>query len=571
VTTTSSDPEDRARWDRVLPGLDRLRRYERPWLRSDVVAGVTVAAYLVPQCMAYGELAGLPPVVGLWAILAPLALYAFLGSSRQLSVGPESTTAILTAVAVAPLAAGDAITYASLAAALAVMVGLFCVIGFVLRIGFLADLLSKPILVGYMSGVALIMISGQLDTVTGADAGGDSFVEEVRSFLGDLDGIQWPTLALSASVLAFLFLVQHFFPRLPGPLLAVLLSTVVVAAFGLEADGIEVVGAIPPGLPSPQVPDVSWGQVASLLGPAVGIAIVGYTDNVLTARAFAARNDYEIDANQELLALGASNVGTGFLQGFPVSSSGSRTALADNLGSKSQVSMLVALAGVVAVILYLGPLLESFPSAALGAIVVYAATKLVDVPEFVRLARFRTSELILAVATLVGVLAVDILYGVLIAVALSAADLFRRVARPHDAIQARVPGLAGMHDIDDFPEASTIPGLIIYRYDAPLFFANAQDFRARAMGSVRKEASPVEWFLVNTEAIVEIDITAADVLFQLHDELADRGVSMGLVRVKQDLRAELERAGIVALVGEDMIFPTLPTAALAFEQHRRGA
>jgi SulP family sulfate permease len=571
VTTTSSDPEDRARWDRVLPGLDRLRRYERPWLRSDVVAGVTVAAYLVPQCMAYGELAGLPPVVGLWAILAPLALYAFLGSSRQLSVGPESTTASLTAVAVAPLAAGDAITYASLAAALAVMVGLFCVIGFVLRIGFLADLLSKPILVGYMSGVALIMISGQLDTVTGADAGGDSFVEEVRSFLGDLDGIQWPTLALSASVLAFLFLVQHFFPRLPGPLLAVLLSTVVVAAFGLEADGIEVVGAIPPGLPSPQVPDVSWGQVASLLGPAVGIAIVGYTDNVLTARAFAARNDYEIDANQELLALGASNVGTGFLQGFPVSSSGSRTALADNLGSKSQVSMLVALAGVVAVILYLGPLLESFPSAALGAIVVYAATKLVDVPEFVRLARFRTSELILAVATLVGVLAVDILYGVLIAVALSAADLFRRVARPHDAIQARVPGLAGMHDIDDFPEASTIPGLIIYRYDAPLFFANAQDFRARAMGSVRKEASPVEWFLVNTEAIVEIDITAADVLFQLHDELADRGVSMGLVRVKQDLRAELERAGIVALVGEDMIFPTLPTAALAFEQHRRGA
>lgn len=571
MTTTSSDPEDRARWDRVLPGLDRLRRYERPWLRSDVVAGVTVAAYLVPQCMAYGELAGLPPVVGLWAILAPLALYAFLGSSRQLSVGPESTTAILTAVAVAPLAAGDAITYASLAAALAVMVGLFCVIGFVLRIGFLADLLSKPILVGYMSGVALIMISGQLDTVTGADAGGDSFVEEVRSFLGDLDGIQWPTLALSASVLAFLFLVQHFFPRLPGPLLAVLLSTVVVAAFGLEADGIEVVGAIPPGLPSPQVPDVSWGQVASLLGPAVGIAIVGYTDNVLTARAFAARNDYEIDANQELLALGASNVGTGFLQGFPVSSSGSRTALADNLGSKSQVSMLVALAGVVAVILYLGPLLESFPSAALGAIVVYAATKLVDVPEFVRLARFRTSELILAVATLVGVLAVDILYGVLIAVALSAADLFRRVARPHDAIQARVPGLAGMHDIDDFPEASTIPGLIIYRYDAPLFFANAQDFRARAMGSVRREASPVEWFLVNTEAIVEIDITAADVLFQLHDELADRGVSMGLVRVKQDLRAELERAGIVALVGEDMIFPTLPTAALAFEQHRRGA
>ncbi len=554
-----------------MPGIDRLRHYQRPWLRGDVLAGITVAAYLVPQCMAYGELAGLPPIVGLWAIIAPLALYAVLGSSRQLSVGPESTTAIMTAVAIAPLAAGDASTYASLAAALAVMVGAICLIGFLFRIGFLADLLSKPILIGYMSGVALIMISGQLDKVTGADATGNNFFDEVRSFLGDLDGIDWPTLVLAVGVLVFLFASQHYFPKLPGPLLAVLLSTAVVALFNLDQHGIDVVGAIPPGLPRPQVPDVSLGELSSLLGPAVGIAIVGYTDNVLTARAFATRNGYEVDANQELLALGASNVGTGFLQGFPVSSSGSRTALGDSLGSKSQLSMLVALAGVVGVILFLGPLLENFPSAALGAIVIYAATKLIDIPEFVRLSKFRRSELLLAVATLFGVLAVDILYGVLIAVALSVADLFRRVARPHDAVQGQVPGLAGMHDVDDYPEASTVPGLVIYRYDAPLFFANAEDFRARALGALDVETAPVEWFVMNTEAIVEIDITAADVLVELHDELRRRGIRMGLVRVKQDLVAELERAGIVTLVGDDMIFPTLPTAVAAFEQRDRRA
>jgi high affinity sulfate transporter 1 len=532
-----------------------------------VLAGITVAAYLVPQCMAYGELAGLPPIVGLWAILAPLALYAVLGSSRQLSIGPESTTAIMTAVAIAPLAAGDPSTYAALAAALAIMVGVICIVGFALKIGFLADLLSKPILVGYMAGVALIMISGQLDKVTGAEVTGDHFVEEVQSFLGNLDDIDWPTLILAGSVLAFLFAVQRFFPKLPGPLLAVLVSTAVVAGFDLADNGIEIVGAIPPGLPTPQLPDVSWGQLTSLLGPAVGIAIVGYTDNVLTGRAFANRNGYEIDANQELLALGTANVGTGILQGFPISSSGSRTALGDNLGSKTQLSMLVALAGVVLVILFLGPLLENFPSAALGAIVIYAATKLIDVPEFVRLARFRRSELVLALATLAGVLVVDILYGVLIAVALSAADLFRRVARPHDAVQGHVPGLAGMHDVDDYPDASTVPGLVIYRYDAPLFFANAEDFRTRAMRSVDEESDRVEWFVVNTEAIVEIDITAADALVELHEELGRRGIRMGLVRVKQDLRVELDRAGIAQLVGDDMIFPTLPTAVAAFE-HR---
>jgi sulfate permease, SulP family len=567
VTATASTPDTPPGWARLLPGVDRLRHYQRPWLRGDVLAGVTVAAYLVPQCMAYGELAGLPPIVGLWAILAPLALYAVLGSSRQLSIGPESTTAIMTAVAIAPLAAGDPSTYAALAAALAIVVGLICIAGFGLKMGFLADLLSKPILVGYMAGVALIMISGQLDKVTGAEAGGDHFFEEVASFLGHLDGIDWSTLVLSTSVLVFLFVVQHFFPRIPGPLLAVLLSTAVVAGFDLVDNGIEVVGAIPPGLPAPQVPDVSWGQLTSLLGPAVGIAIVGYTDNVLTARAFANRNGYDIDANQELLALGTANVGTGFLQGFPISSSGSRTALGDNLGSKTQLSMLVALAGVVGVILFLGPLLENFPSAALGAIVIYAATKLIDVPEFIRLRRFRRSELVLALATLVGVLAVDILYGVLIAVGLSAADLFRRVARPHDAVQGQVPGLAGMHDIDDYPDASTIPGLMIYRYDAPLFFANAEDFRIRAVRSLDEETAPVEWFVVNTEAIVEIDITAADVLVELHEELTGRGIRMGLVRVKQDLRTELDRAGIIALVGDDMVFPTLPTAVAAFE-HR---
>ena len=559
---------------RLLPGVALLRRYERSWLRGDLLAGLTVAAYLVPQVMAYAELAGLPAVVGLWAILGPLLVYAVLGSSRQLSVGPESTTALMTAVAVGSIAGDDPGEHAALAAALALVVGAFCVIGWLGRLGFLADLLSKPVLVGYMAGIAGIMVISQLDKLTEIAGDEETILGELWYVLTHLQDAHGPTVVLAVAVLALLLVGSQRFPRLPIPLIGMVLAAAAVALFDLKDHGIGVVGDIPSGLPTPELPDVAGGDVAAMLLPAIGVAIVGYSDNVLTGRAFATRNRYPIDSNQELLALGAANVASGAMQGFPVSSSGSRTVIGDALGSRSQLYSLVALAVVLSTLLFLGPLLSTFPTAALGAIVVYAATRLVDVAEFTRLARFRRSELVLAGATTVGVLVLDVLYGVVLAIALSILDLLRRVARPHDGILGYAPGVPGMHDLDDYPDAKPVPGLVVYRYDSPLFFANVEDFKHRALTSLDSADEPVEWFLLNTEANVQVDITAIDALDELREKLSRRGVVFAMARVKQDLRDDLDAAGFVGRLGEDRIFLTLPTAVKAYadwyrERHGR--
>ena len=560
---TGSGTGTRDAW-RFVPGLHRLRRYERGWLRPDVLAGVAVAAYMLPQVMAYAVVAGLPPVVGLWAIGAGLIAYAVFGSSRQLSVGPESTTALMTAVVIAPLAAGDPSRYAVLAAALALVVGGLCLVARVARLGLLADLLSKPVLVGYMAGVAVLMIVSQLEKVTGVPVTGDSVLAEVASFAGGLDELHPATTLLAVGVLVLLLVVQRRYRRAPGPLIGIVVASAAVAALSLADRGVRLVGDIPGRLPAVDLPAVGVADLADMVGPALGVMIVGYVDNVLTARAFATRNGYRIDANQELLALGMSNLAAGVAQGFPVSSSGSRTVIGDALGSRSQLHSLVALASVVLAVLLLRPVLEAFPTAALGAIVVYAALRLIDIGEFRRFARFRLSELLLAVATLASVLAFGVLAGVLVAVGFSIAELLRRVARPHDGILGFVAGTAGMHDVDDYPEARLVPGLIVYRYDSPLFFANAENFRTRALAAVEAASTPAEWFLLNAESNVEVDLTALDALEELRAELARRGVVFAMARVKQDLLVALQAAGLVDRVGADRIYPTLPTAVQAY-------
>lgn len=548
---------------RFTPGIAVLRGYQRAWLRFDVLAGITVAAYLIPQCMAYAEIAGLPPVVGLWAILPPMVLYAIFGSSRQLSVGPESTTAIMTATAIAPLAITDPAEYAAMAAVLALIVGAVCVLGYIAKLGFLANLLSRPILIGYMAGVAGIMIVGQLGKVTGIDIEADGFFAEFAEVFRELDTANTATMALAGFVLALLFALQHFFPKLPGPLIAVLVSVLVVKGFDLTAEGVSVVGTIPAGLPRPAIPSFSWSDVQTLAPAAVGIALVGYSDNVLTARAFAGRQGGTVDANQELLALGTSNLGNGVMQGFPISSSGSRTVIGDSLGSKSQVYSLVAFASVILVILFLRPLLEDFPNAALGALVIFAAIKLIEVPEFRSLARFRRTELGIALATTAGVLLTDILIGVVIAIGLSVVDLLARIARPHDAVLGRVPQRAGWHDVEDWEGATTIDGLVIYRYDAPLFFANIDDFRESALAEL-DDFPDARWFLVQAEAIGRIDSTAADGLTQLVKEIHHRGLVFALAETKTDLHEQLDRAGLTALIGEEHLYATIDEAVTAF-------
>ena len=563
-----SEPHERVRrrW-LVVPALTGLRGYQRASLRGDLLAGITVAAFLVPQVMAYAQVAGVPPVAGLWASLPALVIYAALGSSRSLSMGPESTTALMTAVAIGPLAGGSPARYAELAASLALLVGVLSVCAGLARLGFIADLLSRPVLVGYLTGVGLIMIAGQLGRVTGVPVSGGTFAAELISFAKSIGAWRPATVALASAVLVLLFVVRWRWPHAPGPLLAILLATGAVAAFGLTSHGLNVVGPIPGRLPVPALPDLGWQELRELLLPAFSVMVVAFTDDVLTARSFAGRGE-RVRANREFVALGVANAGASVLRGFPVSSSATRTAIAVAAGSRSQVYSLAAAGSVLIILYFLRPVLARFPVAALGAIVIYAGIRLIDVTAFRRLLAFRRGELLIALAACAGVLVFNILYGVLLAVAVSVAELLVRVARPHDAVLGRVPGLAGMHDVDDYPGAQTVPGLVVYRYDAPLFFANAEDFRRRALAAAASQA-PVRWFVLNVEANVEVDFTALEAVEAVRAELVRAGTVFALARVKQDLLARLESFGLAERIGADRLFPTLPTAVEAYERWAR--
>ncbi len=544
--------------------------YRRGWLRGDVLAGVTVTAYLIPQVMAYAEVAGLPAVVGLWASIGALLAYALLGSSSQLSVGPESTTALLTAAALGGLATAGSPEYADLAAALCLVVAGLCLLGWFGRLAFLAELLSRPVLVGYMAGVAVIMVVSQLGKLTGIDVAADGFWPELAFIFSHLDAVHVPTLTLGLVTLVVMLAGSLVAPRAPMALIGMVGAAAAVALLDLGEQGITVIGTIPAGLPVPSLPHVSLDGVLSLVPAALGLAFVAYTDNILTGRAFARRRNERIDAKRELLALGAANVAAAVMQGFPVSSSGSRTAIGNAAGGRTQLTSLVTVATTVVAVLTLRPLLASFPNAALGAVVVYAALRLIDIAEFRRLASFRRTEFLLALATTLAVLVVGLLPGVLVAIGLSVLDLLGRVARPHDAIEGFVPDLAGMHDVDDYPGAKVVPGLMVYRYDSPLFFANTEDFRRRALAAVAGASEPVQWFLLNAEAIIDIDITAVDALEDVYQELSSRGIVFAVARMKLDLRSDLERTDLLGRIGEDHLFPTLPTAVEAFRLWQAG-
>lgn len=560
--------DGRARHDgRVTAGLAQLAGYNAGWLRTDVLAGVTVTAYLVPQVLAYADLAGVPPISGLWVAVLAMVVYALLGTSRMLSVGPEAAASIMVAAAVAPIAAGDPARYAALAAGLALMVGLVCLAAFALRLGFLADLLSQPILVGYLAGVAVIMVASQLGTISGVTLAATGSLGQIAELAERLDEIQPLSAILGVAVVAFLIILRRIAPLAPGTLLAVIGAVLIVAVFGLEARGVRLVGSVPAGLPAPSLPALQVSDLTALAGSAGAVAFVAYTQVTLTARAFARRNGETIDANREFLALGTANLVAGLTGGFAVSTSSSRTAILDVMHARSQLAGIVSALAVVVVVLALPGVIALIPKAALGGIVVFAALRLIDVGGLRRLAGFRTTELALALAALGGVLVFDVLAGILVAMALSVIELFARVARPPASVLGRVPGLAGLHNIEDYPDAEQVPGLLVFRYDAPLCFANAVDFRTRAVAAVDGQEVPVEWFLLNAEAIVELDTTAADALRELAQELADRGVVFAMARVKQELLRQLARGGLLTVIDEQRIYPTLPVALEAFE-HR---
>ncbi len=534
--------------------------------RGNLVSGFTVTAFLVPQVMAYATVAGLPPSSGLWACLPALVAYAALGTSRLMSVGPESGVALITAAVIAPIAAGDPDRLPVLAAALALAVAAVCLLASVLRLSFIADLLSRPVLVGYMAGIAVLMIMGQLDALLGIPVTGDTIIDELRSIAESFSDISAADMLIGVGVFAAVW-VSSRWPRVPGPLLAIAAAGLLVSAAGLAVD---LVGEIPSGLPSPEVPRVTWDEGQLLLIGALGVSVVAFTDSTLTARAFRERDDPEIVPDIELRALAAANAGAGLFQGMTVSSSGSRTALAKAGHATSQGYSFIAAAVLALALLVAGPLLSGLPRAALAGLVVYAALQLIDFAELRRLWRFRRTEYLLAVFTFAGVLFLGVLYGVLAAVAVSVAELLSRVARPNASALGTVPGIAGMHDIDDFPDAEEEPGLLVYRFDSPLFFANAATFRKRALELVAQRQPGLRWVALNCEAIVEIDSTAVDALDTLRRDLHDQGVRLVLVRAKHELIEDLEPTGLVDRIGREYIYPTLPTLLAAYREAYSG-
>ena len=545
------------------------RSYRRQWLGRDLLAGVAVAAYMVPQVMGYAAIAGLPPIAGLWASLLPLVVYALIGSSPQLSLGPESTTALLTATTLAAMSNGDPDQLASVAGALAIATGLVCVVGRLLRAGYLSALLSRPILVGYLLGVAVLMVISQLGHLTGLSVPSGSVLTQVGYVLTHLSEINVATVIMAAAILVVLFVGTKLLPRMPWTLIAMLLAAAVVVLGHLERYGLELVGSIPAGWPRLTLPEVSWAEAASLLPAALGLSVVAYSDTVLTGRGFGTKTGDQINPNRELVALGVANVAAGLSQGLPVSSSASRTAIAYSLYARTQLYSLVVAVMIALTMAFGRPILAAFPWAGLGAVIVYAATRVVDISELRRMARFRRSELGLALATAAAVVVLGVLWGIAAAIALSLADLLRRIARPHDALLGYLPGQAGMHNVRERLDGRQVPGLVIYRYDSPLFFANAMDLVERALRAVDQADPPARWFVLDAEANINLDLTAADALEELRARLADRGIVFATTHLRTELRTTLARTGWVERVGADHLFATLPTAVAAYEHWLR--
>jgi sulfate permease, SulP family len=554
---------------RLLPGLAVLRAYRRPWLRGDVFGGLTVGAMLIPQSMAYAELADMPPVAGFYAVLGALVIYALVGTSRHLGVGPEPGTAILAATGVGAIAAGDPARYLVLMATLALVVGAICIAAAVVRLGFVSSLLSKPVLVGYITGVGLTLLSSQVAGLTGIAIEGDSFFPRVAEMLRELGDVHWPTFVVGAVALAIIVGLRQWAPQLPGALIGVVGAGVVVALLSLDDEGIALIGAIPAGLPTPAVPDVAWSDIAALVPVAAGIALVGFTDNLLTARSIAARRrDPEaapIDANQELLALGLTNLSAGVSQGFPVSSSASRTAVPASLGSTTQLVSLIAAAFVVVSLTAARSLLEHIPRPALAAVIIAAALAIIDLPGFRELWQVRRTDAALAAATTLGVVVFDVLVGVVVAVVLSVLVALSHMARPHDAVLGDLVGLDGWADLDAYPDATTEPGLLVYRFDAPLFFMNAERFRARVQQVLEDNAGREEWLVLDFEGVGSLDTTAADALRELLEDLDAEEISVvAVARAIDPVLDVLERSGLLAPTGPLVPFPTINAAVRAY-------
>jgi high affinity sulfate transporter 1 len=545
-----------------LPG------YRIPSIRRDLIAGVTVAALAVPSAMAFAEVAGLSPVNGLYALLLPTVAYALLGSSRQLIVGPEGAIATLVAAAVLPLAAAGSANAAELAAMLALLVAVCFALAWLLRLGWVADYFSRPVLLGYITGVAVVLVIGQLGKLLGLSITATEPLPQLAEVARELDSASGLTVALATASLMVLLLLRRLMPGLPAALFVVLVAIGLSWALDLEAHGVAVVGAIPAGLPSFAVPTAAWTDIVTLLPAAVGIFLVCFADEILTARSFAGKHNQNVRGSQELLAMGAANAAAGFTQGFSVGASGSRTAVNDDMGARSQVAALVAAITVALILLFLTEPVQYLPKAVLGAVIVSAAIGLIEPHAWRVLEAVDPVEVAIAGVTTGCVIVFGVLQALVVAVGLSVIDTVRRSARPHDAVLGWVERLGRWADVSLHPSARTTPGIVVYRLDDRLFFANSRYFKGRVLEAVRGAPDRASWLVFDAEAVTHADSTGLAALDQLTRDLRRDEVTLVVARLKTRMHEQFDSAGVTDTIGRTHFYPTVQAAVAACTDER---
>lgn len=550
-----------------LPGLNVIKQYQRSWLRNDLTAGIVLTTLLVPQGMAYAELAGLPVITGLYTTILCMIGYAIFGPSRILVLGPDSSLGPMIAATILPIigADGSPERAVALASMLAIITGIVMLAAGIAKLGFVADLLSKPTQIGYMNGLALTILVGQLPKLFGFSVSADGLIGEIRAFTHGIISSEavGAAVAIGLASLLVILILGRWLPKVPGVLAAVLLAIIASAVFNLGSHGVSLVGTLPKGFPPLTLPGVS--DLPLLVAGAIGIALVALTDTISTASAFAARSGQEFNGNGEMIGIGAANVAAGFFQGFPVSTSGSRTAVAEQAGAKSQVTGIVGALLIVLMLLFVPGLLRNLPQPTLAAVVIAASVSLADIPATRRLWRVRRSEFYLTMAAFLGVALLGVLQGIAIAVALSILNMFYRAWWPHQARLGKTDGVAGYHDEQQYPKAKELPGLIILRFDAPLFFANARAFKDQVRKYAREDPQP-KWIVIAAEPITDIDSTAAEILESLDKELQQKDITLVFSELKDPVRERLRKYGLLNILSEDQFYPTLDDA---IEHYRR--
>ncbi len=556
--------------ERWIPGVRVLRTYERSWLSRDLIAGVVLVTLLVPQGMAYAELAGLPPITGLYTTVVCLVAYALVGPSPVLVLGPDSALGPMIAATILPLAAGDEQQAIALAGMLALLVGVVTVGAGVAKLGFVADLLSNPVRTGYLAGLAVVIFIGQLPKLFGFSTDASGLVAELVAFLQGLDRTNPWALGIGLLSLAIILGLQRLSPRTPGILVAVVVAIALSMVLDLAAHGVSVIGVLPQGFPVPTLPAVPVSDIPLLVASAVGISLVAIGDTISTSGGFAARAGYEVDGDQELAGIGSANLAAGLFSGFPVSTSGSRTAVSFQSGAKTQLTGIVAAALVLLMLLFVPGLVQAMPQPVLAAVIIAASISLFDVAELRRLFRVRKTEFALAVACGLGVAFVGVLQGIIIAVVLSVVYIFKRAWSPYSAVLGRAPDVPGYHDIGRYPDAEQVPGLLIVRWSAPLFFANANQFRDRIRDFVKASTPPPLWVLVAAEPITDIDTTAGAMLADLDLELNSAGIHLAFAELQSGVRDMIVKYGLLETLEEGHFYRSVTEGVAAFMREAGG-